>query len=118
MLKLLRAGGTSLETIKTGPKWQLPPDAIWLDLCNPTREEEVCLEAALKLHVDLRKGVLECVPGGDQRVVNPDSPHHQHDQKCEQDQQNPHHSSPCSCKVRNWRYDRPAIRSIRRGQAR
>ncbi len=59
MLKLVRAGGTSLETVKSGPKWQLPPDAIWLDLCNPTREEEVCLEAALKLPLPTREEMAE-----------------------------------------------------------
>ncbi|MGE5566975.1 MAG: magnesium transporter CorA family protein [Parcubacteria group bacterium] len=59
MLKLLRAGATSLDTVKAGPKWQLPQDAIWLDLVNPTREEEVCLEKALKLQLPTREEMAE-----------------------------------------------------------
>lgn len=59
MLKLLRTGASALETVKAGPKWRLPDDAIWIELINPTRDEELCVEAALHLQLPTREEMAE-----------------------------------------------------------
>jgi magnesium transporter len=59
MLKVLRANGTALETAKIGPKWRLPDEAIWIELINPTRDEELCVEAALHLQLPTREEMAE-----------------------------------------------------------
>ena len=59
MLKVLRASGTTLETAKVGAKWRLPEDAIWIELINPTRDEELCVEAALHLQLPTREEMAE-----------------------------------------------------------
>lgn len=49
MLKLLRRGAPACEAHVLGPNWRPPPDTVWIDLCQPTREEELAVEAALGL---------------------------------------------------------------------
>ena len=51
MLNLLRRGapGFDLQTPLSG--WRPPEEAIWLDLFNPTREEELAVEAALGIEL-------------------------------------------------------------------
>lgn len=47
MLKLLRRGAAACEPHATGADWRPPPDTVWIDLCRPTREEELAVEKAL-----------------------------------------------------------------------
>lgn len=49
MLNLLRRGSGQFEVATPGDGWARPDDLIWLDLLNPTREEELAVEAALAI---------------------------------------------------------------------
>ncbi len=51
MLNLLRRGAPGFDLQNPAEAWRPPPDAIWVDLFNPTREEEVAVEAALGLEI-------------------------------------------------------------------
>ena len=51
MLKLLRRGAPACEDCAIGPDWRPPPDTVWIDLCRPTREDELAVEAALGLNL-------------------------------------------------------------------
>jgi magnesium transporter len=62
MLKLLRRGASGLETLDAADGWRPPPDAIWLDLLQPTREEELIVEAALGLELPTREEMAEIEP--------------------------------------------------------
>lgn len=55
MLRLLRRGAPACQDEVAGPDWRLPPDAIWIDLCRPTREEELAVERALGLDLPTRE---------------------------------------------------------------
>jgi magnesium transporter len=59
MLRLLRRQQTRLETVEADPAGAFPPDTIWLDLCDPTREEEQAVEAALGLPLPTRHDMQE-----------------------------------------------------------
>ena len=59
MLKLLRRGAAGPETLSLKSGWRPPQDALWLDLLNPTREEEVAVEAALGLELPTREEMAE-----------------------------------------------------------
>jgi magnesium transporter len=62
MLKLLRRGGAGPETVSLAPGWRPPVDALWLDLINPTRAEELAVEAALSLGLPTREEMAEIEP--------------------------------------------------------
>ena len=62
MLKLLRRGAIGPETASPGPGWLPPADMLWLDLINPTREEELAVEAALSLGLPTREEMAEIEP--------------------------------------------------------
>lgn len=47
MLNVFRRGGSALEAQAAVPGWRPPADAIWIDLLEPSREEELAVEAAL-----------------------------------------------------------------------
>jgi magnesium transporter len=49
MLRLLRRHQARLEPVEAGQGWALPADIVWLDMANPTRDEELAVEAALGL---------------------------------------------------------------------
>ncbi|MDQ0466273.1 magnesium transporter [Caulobacter ginsengisoli] len=49
MLTLLRRGQARIEPVEVGPSWAMPADTVWLDLVNPTRDEELAIEAATSL---------------------------------------------------------------------
>jgi magnesium transporter len=51
MLNVLRRGQTACQTEQPGPGWTLGDDVVWIDLFNPTREEELAVEAALSLQL-------------------------------------------------------------------
>ena len=51
MLSVFRRGGGGFEPQAIAPGWRPPDDAIWIDLFDPTREEEVAVETALGLQL-------------------------------------------------------------------
>jgi magnesium transporter len=51
MLNVLRRGQTVCQTEQAGPGWTLGDDVVWIDLLQPTREEELAVEAALQLEL-------------------------------------------------------------------
>ena len=60
MIRVFRVGATSFEVSAVDPAlWVLPPDAIWIDLFEPTREEDVAVETALGLSVPTREEMAE-----------------------------------------------------------
>jgi magnesium transporter len=62
MLKLLRRGVPGQETVTPSKGWRPPQDALWLDLINPVREEELAVEAALGLGLPTREEMREIEP--------------------------------------------------------
>ena len=62
MLSLLRHGAPALETPTVTEGWRPPGDALWMDLLNPTREEEVAIEAALGLELPTRDEMAALEP--------------------------------------------------------
>jgi magnesium transporter len=62
MLKLLRRGAPGLETLTLSPDWRPPQDGLWLDLFDPTREEELAVEDALGLELPTREEMREIEP--------------------------------------------------------
>jgi magnesium transporter len=62
MLNLLRRGASVIESLSPGPGWQAPADALWLDLVNPTREEELAVEAALGLDLPTAEEMAQIEP--------------------------------------------------------
>lgn len=59
MLKLLRNTDGAFEVPKAEPGWQLPPDAVWLELIEPTRAEELLVEQALGILLPTREEMAE-----------------------------------------------------------
>lgn len=62
MLKILRRKAKALETVKPGPRWKLPEDVVWIELIEPTREEELAVEKALKVDMPTRDEMVEIEP--------------------------------------------------------
>lgn len=54
MIRVYRRGCTTCEPAVTGENWLLPADAVWLDLIEPTPEEDAAVEKALGLSVPTR----------------------------------------------------------------
>lgn len=59
MLRILLNDGASHQTVTVAPGWQCPDGVIWLDLLNPTRDEEMAAEAALGLELPTRDDMAE-----------------------------------------------------------
>ena len=60
MIRVYRAGCASCEPSTVDPAdWVLPPDAIWIDLIEPTSEEDVAVEKALGLSIPTREEMAE-----------------------------------------------------------
>ncbi len=51
MLSVFRRGGSAFELQDRMPAWRPAADAIWIDLLDPTREEELAVETALSLQL-------------------------------------------------------------------
>jgi magnesium transporter len=51
MLNMLRRDVPGMRPESVDHGWVLPPDTLWIDLDSPTREEELAIEAALKLNL-------------------------------------------------------------------
>ena len=62
MLKILRPGAACPEIAAVKAGWKPPKDAIWLDLLQPTREEELAVEMALDLGLPTREEMSEIEP--------------------------------------------------------
>ncbi|HEX8569806.1 MAG TPA: magnesium transporter CorA family protein [Caulobacteraceae bacterium] len=63
MLKVLRAGAPGFDPpAPTGPDWTLPADTVWIDLHEPTRDEELAVERVLGLQLPTREEMLEIEP--------------------------------------------------------
>ena len=55
MIRILRAGQSAFEDVDVcADDWKLPSTAVWVDLVDPSREEELCIEAALGLLLPTR----------------------------------------------------------------
>ncbi len=60
MLKVLRKGDGGLyEVDESDPDWSLPGDAAWVDLYQPTRDEELAAEKALGVLLPTREEMDE-----------------------------------------------------------
>ncbi len=55
MLRVLRRSVRAFETVTPEPGWALPDDAVWIELIEPTAEEEKAAEAALALPLPTRE---------------------------------------------------------------
>ena len=62
MLNLLRRGAPAFEALSPAAGWVVPEDAIWLDLLNPTRDEELAVEAALGLELPTAEEMAQLEP--------------------------------------------------------
>jgi len=62
MLSLLRRGAPGFELQDLVAGWRPPEDAVWLDLVEPTREEELVAEAALGLDLPTREEMAQIEP--------------------------------------------------------
>lgn len=60
MIRILRAGQPHFETADVcAEDWKLPSTTVWLDLVEPTRPEELAVEAALGLLLPTREEMAE-----------------------------------------------------------
>ena len=62
MLRLFRCGLKAFETVEAVQGWTLPGDAVWIDLIEPTREEETAVERALGLLLPTREEAAAIEP--------------------------------------------------------
>ena len=59
MLRVLRHGAPGFETGDGGRDWRLPDDAVWIELVDPTRAEEVAVEQSIGLLLPTREEMAE-----------------------------------------------------------
>jgi magnesium transporter len=59
MIRILGKDGRTFVELKPGPDFSLPADTVWIDLLNPTREEEVNCEAAVGVPLPTREEMAE-----------------------------------------------------------
>lgn len=59
MLNILRKGAKAPEKVTLEQGWVLPEDAVWIDLIEPTREEELAVEAAIGVAIPTREEMAE-----------------------------------------------------------
>ena len=62
MLRLLRRSAEEFLTVEPGDGWTMPDDTVWLDLCAPTRPEELAVEKALGLDLPTREEAAHIEP--------------------------------------------------------
>ena len=63
MLKILRIAASEFETPAGAlDGWRLPADAVWIELVEPTREEEHCIERELGVLLPTREEMAEIEP--------------------------------------------------------
>ncbi|MEH0198922.1 magnesium transporter CorA family protein [Caulobacter sp. CCNWLY153] len=59
MLRVLRQGAPGFEPGGHTPDWRLPADAVWIELVDPTRAEEVAVEQSIGLLLPTREEMAE-----------------------------------------------------------
>ena len=60
MIRLYRAGCAACESVEGPPAdWSLPPDTLWIDLIEPTLDEDRAIERALGLSIPTREEMSE-----------------------------------------------------------
>ncbi len=60
MIRIYRSGCAACEGVAIDVQnWTLPPDTLWIDLIEPTREEDVAIEQALGLSIPTREEMNE-----------------------------------------------------------
>jgi magnesium transporter len=60
MIRVYRSGCTACEPSTVDPAdWTMPPDTLWIDLVNPSREEDAAVEKALRLSIPTREEMGE-----------------------------------------------------------
>lgn len=60
MIRLYRSGCLACEPVEVDVVgWTLPPDTLWIDLVEPTREEDLAVERALGLSIPTRQEMSE-----------------------------------------------------------
>ena len=59
MLIVLRRGATALETIEAPATWRMSDDVVWIELVNPSREEELAVEGAVGVDLPTREEMAE-----------------------------------------------------------
>ena len=62
MLNLLRIDGGGLTPVTLAEGWAPPSDAVWIDLANPTREEELAVEQAYGIDLPTREEIAHVEP--------------------------------------------------------
>lgn len=62
MLNLLRRGARGFVTQAVSPDWKLSEDAIWIDLIDPSQEEEAAVEQAFGLDLPTREETKHLEP--------------------------------------------------------
>lgn len=62
MLNLLRRGAPGFEHQTLYAGWRVPADTVWLDLCAPSREEELAVEKALGLDLPTAEEMAQIEP--------------------------------------------------------
>ncbi len=60
MIRVYRSGSSACELSTVDPaQWSMPPGTLWIDLINPTRDEDAAVERALGLSVPTREEMAE-----------------------------------------------------------
>ncbi|MGZ9114743.1 MAG: magnesium transporter CorA family protein [Brevundimonas sp.] len=59
MIRVYCAGRSACEPPVDLSTWALPPDAVWIDLIEPTREEDAAVEKALGMSIPTREEMAE-----------------------------------------------------------
>jgi len=59
MLRVLRHGAPGFDHVALSADWRLPADAVWIELVNPSRAEEVAVEKSIGLLLPTREEMAE-----------------------------------------------------------
>ena len=59
MLRILRHGAPGFEAGEASPDWRAPDDAVWIELIDPSRAEEMAVEQSLGLLLPSREEMAE-----------------------------------------------------------
>jgi magnesium transporter len=59
MLRVLRHGAPGFDLVGLSADWRLPDDAVWIELVDPTRAEEVAVEKSIGLLLPTREEMAE-----------------------------------------------------------
>ena len=60
MIRILRAGQPQFDTVDVcAADWKLPAAAVWVDLIDPTRDEELVIEKAVGVQLPTKEEMAE-----------------------------------------------------------